>query len=197
MVVVMYGGLKLMLVYDFSPFGLHRIMCNRSGPILKETAWADSAGQLFVVFVLSYIFAGVHHLHYIIFNFVVDFLAKHAIVAKSNKQILTLRKLLEILNDMNSKIEKERADFVHEYCVALKKNSDLSNTIQKMTNEQIETSLKLCEAKNNAKTDLCFLRALIKKFLQEKSPQHLYEWSEVLEVANSNISSKNDAGKFS
>jgi len=132
MVVVMYGGLNFMLIVDYSPFGLHRIMCYNPAPIEKETAWADSKGQLFVVFVLSYVFACVHQLHYIIFNHVVDFLEKHSLVKKSVRQRLNPQRLLQILEDCTEKMENKLSLSSFELNRSLSKNINLENTIYTM-----------------------------------------------------------------
>jgi len=189
MIVVMYGGLKFMLFYDYSPFGLHRIMCVHPGPILKETVWADSASQLFVVFVLSYVFAGVHHLHYVIFKLVVDFLAKHEIVKKSGRQILTPKRLEQILKEMRSTMDKERDQ---QFPLYHQENYRLYNTIYELRKDQMAAIENSYKARMNAKHDLCILTDLIKKYLQEKAPQLFCEWSDVLEAANSNINYKRD-----
>ena len=190
MVVVMYGGLNFMLMVDYSPFGLHRIMCVHSVPIVKEKVWADSQGQLFVVFLLSYVFAGVHVLHYIIFNVVVDFLAKHSHVKKSVRQTLTPRKLVQILEDMKEKMDKKLRLSLEELTEPRQKNIELHYSIFKM-----KYNIESINEQWDAKRDLYLLTALIKKFLHEKSPHLFYEWSEVLEADNLKIRSERDLGR--
>ena len=191
MVFVMYGGLNFMLIFDFSPFGLHKFMCVNSAPITEETVWADSKGQLFVVFLLSYIFAGLHQLHYIFFKVVVDFFAKHSLVKRSERQILTPRKLVQILEEMKEEMDKKVRLSVEEL-----KDSRLENLVLQHTIYKNEYNQESFDEQWDAKKDLYLLKDLIKKFLHDKSPDLFYEWSRVLKVDNLKTLSEEYSGKI-
>jgi len=165
MVIVIY--FLLSNDYSPSPFGLYQTMCDYGVPVVKQSVWADSKSQLAVVFVLSYLFAAVHQLHYFMFRLVVDFLAKHALVAKSEEQ------------DMWRKIMKRIKTSEEYQSVALddsRENLKLRNTIYKMQNDKVSVMEGLFEDTRTAKNDLCALGARIEQYLEQKSPQHLAEW---------------------
>ena len=170
MAVVMYSFLELMSFYDWTTFGMYKMIwdnCAVGGQILKETEWAYSTDQFWVFSLMWYVFVHLHKLHDFFFSLVVDFLSINALVAKSEKQDM-LRKLKERIENLEVELSASR----RKYRAASHENFELHNTIHKMKNDQVSVMQELFEDTRTAKNDLCG----IEQYLQQKSPQHLAEW---------------------